>query len=399
MIRKLFQSKYRNPIAERCDKDNFTKLRHKYDLYYRIAESQNGTRITIDGQELVMLASNEYLGLSQHPKVIEAGEAALKKWGSGTMGARSANGGRRFHRELEEELADFLGKESCHVFAAGYLACMASVTGFAQRGDIVLADKNLHSSLWDGIRLSMASVERFSHNNPEHLESVLNQLDADTPKLISIEGIYSMEGHIGALPEIAAIAERYSCFLSLDDAHGIGVLGNQGRGTANHFDLTDKVDIIAGSLSKSLASTGGFVAGSKACIEYMRTHCKQSIFSAAISPSQAACAKAALKIIQDEPEWNDQLWANTRRYKALLEELGLDIWESETPAVPIVLGTREKAYYFWKHLWEKGVFSIISTAPGVPPGKDLVRTAISARHSEEDFERIEAAVRYASSKL
>lgn len=345
-----------------------------------------------------MLASNEYLGLSQHPKVIEAGKAALEKWGSGTMGARSANGGRGFHRELEEELAEFLGKESCHVFAAGYLSCMASITGFAQRGDIILADKNLHSSLWDGIRLSMASVERFSHNNPKHLQSILGELDPSTPKLISVEGIYSMEGHIGALPEICDLAERHECFVSLDDAHGIGVLGRQGRGTADHFGVTEKVDVIAGSLSKSLASTGGFVAGSKASIEYMRTHCKQSIFSAAISPSQAACARAALRVIQEEPEWNERLWANTRRYKALLDDLGLDTWESETPAIPIVLGTREKAYFFWKHLWEKGVFSIISTAPGVPPGKDLVRTAISARHSEEDFAQIEAAIRYAHSK-
>ncbi|EDY80897.1 aminotransferase, classes I and II superfamily [Verrucomicrobiia bacterium DG1235] len=399
MIRHLFPSKSRNPIAERCEKDNFTKLRHKYALYYQIAERQDGTQITIDGKDLVMLASNEYLGLSQHPKVVEAGKNALEKWGSGTMGARSANGGREFHRELEEELAAFLGKEACHVFSAGYLSCMASITGFAQRGDIILADKNLHSSLWDGIRLSMADVERFSHNNPEHLRKILGELDPDTPKLISIEGIYSMEGHIGALPEITQIAKEHDCFISLDDAHGIGVLGEQGRGTASHFGLTDKIDIIAGSLSKSLASTGGFVAGNASLIEFLRTHCKQAIFSAAISPSQAACSRAALKIMQEEPEWKQRLWDNTRRYKALLEDLKLDTWESETPAIPIVLGTRERAYYFWKHLWEKGVFSVISTAPGVPPGKDLVRTAISARHTEEDFEKIEAALRYANSKV
>lgn len=399
MISKFLKPNHGNPIAKRCAKDNFTKLRHKYDLYYKIAESQNGTRIQIDGKELLMLASNEYLGLSMHPKVIEAGKAALEKWGSGTMGARSANGGRGFHRELEEDLAEFLGKESCHVFSAGYLACMASVTGFAQRGDIVLADKNLHSSLWDGIRLSMADVERFSHNKASHLESILEQLDPDTPKLISIEGIYSMEGHIGDLPAFTSVAEKYNCFVSLDDAHGLGVLGNQGRGTANHFGLTEKIDIISGSLSKSLASTGGFVAGGKQEIEYMRTHCKQSIFSAAISPSQAACARAALKVIKEEPEWMERLWENTRRYKMLLDELGLDTWESETPAIPIVLGTREKAYHFWKCLTQKGVFSIISTAPGVPPGKDLVRTAISARHTEEDFERIENAIRHAANNL
>lgn len=396
MIRSLFQSKSKNPIAERCRKDEFTKLRAKYDLYYRIADTQEGTSISIDGQKLLMLASNEYLGLSQHPKVIEAGKKALETWGSGTMGARSANGGRAFHRELEEELADFLGKEACHVFSAGYLACMASITGFAQRGDDVLVDKNMHSSVWDGIRLSMANVERFGHNNAEHLRSILSTLDSKSAKLIAIEGVYSMEGHIGDLPAITNVAKDYNCFVSLDDAHGLGVLGNGGRGTADHFGLTDSIDIISGSLSKSLASTGGFVAGDASLIEYMRTHSKQAIFSAAISPAQAACSLAALRVIKEEPEWNERLWSNTRRYKALLESLGLDTWESETPAIPIVLGTREKAYFFWKRLSEKGIFTIISTAPGVPPGKDLVRTAISARHTEADFEQIEAAMSYAA---
>lgn len=399
MIRNPFKSTTRNPIAARCEDDTLTRLRHKYELYYQIAERQNGTRITVEGKELIMLASNEYLGLSQHPKVLEAGKAALEKWGSGTMGARSANGGRSFHRELEDELAAFLGKEACHVFSAGYLSCMASITSFAQRGDVILADKNLHSSLWDGIRLSMADVERFSHNKPEHLRSLLAQLDPAAAKLIAIEGIYSMEGHIGALPEFAEIAKEHECFLILDDAHGLGVLGRQGRGTADHFGLTAEIDIIAGSLSKSLSSTGGFVAGDTSSIEYLRTHCKQAIFSAAISPSQAACARAALQVMQTEPQWHERLWANTRRYKALLDDLDLDTWESETPAIPIVLGTRERAYYFWKHLWEKGIFTVISTAPGVPPGKDLVRTAVSANHSDEDFEQIESALRYARKKL
>ncbi|MCH6255575.1 pyridoxal phosphate-dependent aminotransferase family protein [Puniceicoccaceae bacterium K14] len=399
MIRSLFKNKTRTPIHERIQSDSFTKLRNKYDLYYHIVESQKGSRVTVEGKELLMLASNEYLGLSDHPKVIEAGQKALKKWGSGTMGARSANGGRAFHRELEERLANYLGKEACHVSAAGYLSCMASVAGFTQRGDTILVDKNMHSSVWDGIRLSMADVERFSHNSPDHLRSLLDQLPMSSPKVISIEGVYSMEGHICKLPEFVEIAKQYNCFLVMDDAHGLGVLGNAGRGTADHFNLTSDVDIIAGSLSKALASTGGYIAGDAASIEYLRTHSKQTIFSAAISPSQAACALAALDIIESDPSYIQRLWSNTERYKNLLESLKLDIWESETPAVPIVLGTKEKAYYFWKSLWEKGIFTVISTAPGVPPGKDLVRTAISARHNDKDFELIEAAFSYAASKL
>ena len=398
MIRSFLNRK-KGPVQQRCHNDDFTRLRNRYEIWYNVAEKQNGTRVTVEGKEMVMLASNEYLGLYDHPKVIEAGTKALKEWGAGTMGARSANGGRRFHLELEERLADFLGKEACHVSSAGYLSCMSSITGFAQRGDIVLVDKNMHSSVWDGIRLSMAEVERFSHNRPEHLRSLIEELDSNAAKIIVIEGIYSMEGHICDLPKFVDIAEENNGFLIMDDAHGLGVLGNQGRGTADHFNLVDRVDIITGSLSKSLGSTGGFVAGDKEAIDYLRTHSKQVIFSAALSPCQAATAQAALQVIQDEPEWLERLWSNTRRYKRFLDDLGLDTWESETPAIPIIIGDREKAYYFWKRLKEKGVFAIFATAPGVPPGKDLVRTAISARHNDADFEIIENAIRYAANKL
>ena len=398
MIRSFLNRK-KGHVQQRCRNDDYTRLRNRYEIWYNIAEKQNGTRVTVEGKEMVMLASNEYLGLYDHPKVIEAGTKALKKWGAGTMGARSANGGRRFHLELEERLADFLGKEACHVSSAGYLSCMSSITGFAQRGDVVLVDKNMHSSIWDGIRLSMAEVERFSHNRPEHLRSLIEELDPNAAKIIAIEGIYSMEGHICDLPKFVDIAEENDGFLIMDDAHGLGVLGNQGRGTADHFNLVDRVDIITGSLSKSLGSTGGFVAGDKEAIDYLRTHSKQVIFSAALSPCQAAAAQAALQVMQDEPEWLERLWSNTRRYKRFLDDLGLDTWESETPAIPIIIGDREKAYYFWKRLKEKGVFAIFATAPGVPPGKDLVRTAISARHNDADFEIIENAIRYAADKL
>ncbi len=399
MIRSLFKSKTRNRIQERCQEDSLTRLRKKYDILYHIIENQQGTRVTVDGKQLVMFSSNEYLGLHDHPKVIEAGKKALDQWGSGTMGSRAANGGRYFHHQLEERLADFLGKEACHVSAAGYLSLMSSITGFAQRGDVVLVDKNMHSSVWDGTQLSMASVERFSHNNPDHLRALLDNLDPEVAKIIAIEGIYSMEGHIGKLPEFVDIAQQYQCFLVMDDAHGLGVLGENGRGTANHFGLTEKVDVISGSLSKSLASTGGYVAGDRSMIDYLRTHSKQTIFSAAISPSQAACAMAALDILESEPEWLERLWSNTKRYKALLDELNLNTWESESPAIPIVLGSRERAYYFWKRLWDKNVFTILSTPPAVPPGKDLIRTSVSAKHSDEDFEIFEEAIRYAASKL
>ena len=348
---------------------------------------------------MIMFSSNDYLGLSFHRKVIEAGRAALLRWGSSTTGARLSNGSRAFHLELEQKLAAFLNRPACHVSVAGYISCMASVAAFAQRGDLVLVDKNIHSCVLDGARLSMASVERFSHNNPEDLRQLARTIHHNTPKMIVVEGVYSMEGHIVRLPEIVGIAEDHGCFLVVDDAHGFGVLGRQGRGTVDHFRLNDKVDLICGSLSKSLASTGGFVAGSHELIEYLRTHSRQTIFSAAISPSQAACASAALDIMQSEPQHLERLWRNTRRYREILKGLGLDTWESETAAIPIVLGSKELVYRFWQALLEKGVFTVMSIAPAVPPGKDLVRTAVSAMHSDEDLEKVAAAMAYAVKKL
>jgi 8-amino-7-oxononanoate synthase len=392
-------SKNKKVILNRCHDDYATKMRLKYAPYYHAMEAQQGTNVRLDGKDMIMLSSNDYLGLSFHPKVIEAGRAALLKWGTSTTGARTSNGSRTYHLELEEKIAAFLGREACHVHAAGYLSCLSSVAAFAQKGDVVLADKNIHSCLWDGIRLSMAQVERFSHNNPVDLREVIATADPKVPKMLVMEGVYSMEGHIAKLPDLIAIAEQYNCFTVLDDAHGFGVLGKQGRGTADHFGLNDQVDIICGSLSKSLASTGGFIAASREVIEYLRTNSKQTIFSAALSPSQAACALASLELMQTEPEHLARLWKNTKRYREILHSLGLDTWESETPAVPIVLGTKERVYPFWQALLEKGVFTVISIAPAVPAGKDLIRTAVSALHTDEQLDKIADAMAYAVKRL
>ena len=386
-------------ILQRSRDDYATKMRLKYAPYYLAMESQFGTDIRLDGQDMIMLSSNDYLGLSFHPKVIEAGQKAMSKWGTSPTGARSSNGSRYYHVELEEKLARFLGREACHVHAAGYISCLTSIASFAQKGDVILADKNIHSCLWDGVRLSMATMERFSHNNPEDLREVASSVDPRRAKMLVIEGVYSMEGHIAKMPEIIGIGEEFGCFSVVDDAHGFGVLGHEGRGTVDHFGLNDQVDIICGSMSKSLASTGGFVAASKDVIEYMRTNSKQTIFSAAVPPSQAAVASAALDVMQSEPEHHARLWRNTKRYTDILKSLGLDIWESETPAVPIVLGSRESVYRFWKALLEKGVFTVMSIAPAVPPGKDLIRTAISALHTDEQIDRIGEAMAYAAKKL
>lgn len=377
----------RSTILRRVKEDASTKARLKYALWYRSFEKDDGAYLWNNGRKMIMLSSNDYLGLSHHPKVIEAGEKALRRWGSSTTGARLANGSRAIHLELEENLADFLGRESCQVLSAGYLACMAAVSSFAQKGDLILVDRNVHSSLWSGIKLSDAKVERFGHNNPQDLQDILLTEPNSVPKMIVVEGVYSMEGHIARLPEIVKVARDHNSFIVVDDAHGFGVLGDRGQGTVGYLDCNGQVDIVCGSLSKSMSSTGGFVAGSKEVIEYLRTHSKQTIFSAAISPVQAACALAALNILRTEPEHRLRLWDNTRYYKRLLNQLEVDTWESDTPAVPIVIGSKERAYHIWKMLMDEGIFSVLAIAPAVPPGKDLLRTAISARHTREDIEK------------
>jgi 7-keto-8-aminopelargonate synthetase-like enzyme len=398
MALSLF-TKTKKAIVERAHDDYPTKMRLKYKPYYHAMESQQGTHIRLDGRDMIMLSSNDYLGLSFHPKVIEACGSAAKIWGTSTTGARISNGSRAYHTALEEKLAAFLGREACHISVAGYISCCSAVASFAQKGDVILADKNIHSCLVDATRLSMASVERFSHNNPEDLRQIVKTVPHNTPKMLVVEGVYSMEGHICRLPEIAQIGEENGCFTVLDDAHGFGVLGRQGRGTVDHFKAQDQVDLICGSLSKSMASTGGFVAGTRSLIEYLRTNSRQTLFSAAISPAMAATASASLDVMQAEPQHLERLWKNTKRYREMLKGLGLDIWGSETPAVPIVLGSKELVYRFWNALLDKGVFTVMSIAPAVPPGKDLIRTAVSALHSDEDLEKIAAAMAYAVKQM
>jgi 8-amino-7-oxononanoate synthase len=385
-LKSLFRRQ--SSILKRCRDDEATRARLKYNPWYHHIDRQSGSSVWIDGREMLMMSSNDYLGLSDHPLVVEAGQAALREWGSSTTGARLANGSRVYHRQLEEALAEFIGKEDCQVLSAGYLACMGAVMTFAEKGDLILVDRNVHSSLWSGTGLSGARIERFAHNSPSDLQDILTTEDRDRPKMVVIEGVYSMEGHIAPLQELIEVGHDYNCFFVVDDAHGLGVLGDRGQGTVGYLDRLNEVDVVCGSLSKSMASTGGFIAGSREVIEYLRTHSKQTIFSAAISPSQAACARAALEVLQTEPEHRERLWENTRYYKRLLNQLDLDIWNSETPAVPIVIGNKERTYRVWKQLMAEGIFSVIAIAPAVPPGKDLIRTAVSARHTKKELERV-----------
>ena len=386
------------PVAERCRTDPNTRLRLKYAPYYHVVEQVDGLNIVINGRRMTMMCSNEYLGLSSHPEVRRAAKEAIDRWGTSPCGSRLANGSRGYHVELEEELAAFLGKEACHVSVAGYMACVSSLSSLAQREDALIVDKSIHAALWDGVRLSGAEVERFTHEDMRSLRALLAQLEPGQPKIIAVDGVYSMEGHIASLPEIVTLAEEYSAFLVVDDCHGFGVLGRDGRGVADHFGLDKQVDLICGSFSKSLASTGGFIASTRATIEYLRSTSRQIIFSAAITPSCSAAALASLRVMQREPEHRIRLWENTRYLQGILRSLGLDFWESPTPAVPIVIGDKEKCYFIWKSLQEQGFFTVMSISPGVPAGKDLIRTAVSALHTKEMLDRFGDALKVAVRK-
>ena len=384
--------KNKSMIARR-ERDPITRLRLKYDIYYRVIDSVDGVHLQVDGRPMIMMSTNEYLGLSRHPKIVAAAKAAMDDWGTSPCGSRLANGSRRYHIELEEALAAFLGKEACHVTAAGYLACLCSISSFVKRGDALLADASIHSSLWDGAILSGATIERFDHEDIQSLRGVLEHLAPEQDKAIAVDGVYSMEGHIASLPQLCDLADEFGAALLVDDAHGVGILGRDGRGTCDHLGVTDRVDLISGSFSKSFASTGGFVAGSKALIEYLRSNSRQIIFSAALGPSAAATALAALEVIQNEPQHREQLWANYKYLRAIVEGLGLDFWDSPTPALPIVIGDKERCYLMWKALWDAGFFTVMSIAPGVPPGKDMIRAAVTSQHTTEQLDRFGEAIK------
>lgn len=388
----------KNPVTKRCHKDPVTHLRLKYEPYYHVVDACNGVDITINGRPMVMMSSNEYLGFSAHPEVKKAAQEAIENWGTSPCGSRLANGSRRYHIELEEEIAAFLGKEACHVSIAGYMSCLSSLSSLAQKNDALILDKQVHASLWDAARLSSATVERFTHEDMESLSSLLEQLDPDQPKILAVDGVYSMEGHVANLPKIVELTKQHQVFLVVDDCHGLGVLGEDGRGIASQYGLEEDVDLIVGSFSKSLASTGGFLAGDSAVIEYLRSTSRQIIFSAAITPACAASALASLRVMQKEPWHREKLWENTNYLKGILESLELDYWNSPTPAIPIVVGSRERVYVFWKSLMDQGFFTVMSTTPGVPPGKDLIRCAVSAMHTKEHLDRFGDALKVAIKK-
>lgn len=382
------RSRAQSPLLDKCRQ--FTRAREMealglYPYFKEISDSED-TVVTIEGQERVMLGSNNYLGLTHHPKVLEAAEKALKLYGSGCTGSRFLNGTLDLHTRLEADLAKFMDKEACMVFSTGYSANLGLITGLVARNEKVYLDKLDHASIVDGAQLSFGEAVRFRHTDLDDLERKLDQHPPDHGALIIVDGVYSMDGFIADVPGLVRIADKYGAILAIDDAHSIGVLGPNGNGTAAHFGLNDEVDIVVGTFSKSFASVGGFVAASEEIIHYLRHHSRTFIFSAALPPASTASVHAALEVMQQEPERRDNLWKNTRRWQAGLEELGFDTGESQTPVVPVIIGELEDTFLFWCKLFDAGVFTNPVVPPAVPDSQCRLRTSLMATHSFEQVD-------------
>ncbi len=377
-------------IFERCyswKKADEAKAAGFYFLFRRI-ESAQGTEVMVNGRKLIMAGSNNYLGLTDHPKVKEAAIRAIERYGTGCAGSRFLNGNLDIIEELEEKLARFFRKEAALVFATGYQTNLGTISALLGRRDVAILDKYDHASIIDGCRLAMTQVRRFRHNDVDDLRRVLEEVPEEAGKLIIVDGVFSMEGDIAPLPEIIAVAKEYGARVMVDDAHGIGVLGKGGRGTAEHFGLVDEVDLIMGTYSKSLATIGGFIAGPKEVINYIKHFARSLIFSAAIAPPLAAAASAALDVIMEEPERRERLWKNTRKMLEGFKALGFDTGESCTPIIPIIIGDMMKTFQMCGLLERYGVFVNPVVPPATPPGRELLRTSFMATHTDEQLDRV-----------
>lgn len=356
--------------------------------YFRAISSGQDTEVIVDGKKMIMIGSNNYLGLTSHPKVKEAALEAVKKYGSGCSGSRFLNGTLDIHEELERRLAKFMQKEAAQVFSTGFLTNLGTIATLVNRKDYVITDRSDHASIVDACRLSFGNVIKFKHNDMSDLKRVLSSCENKAGKLIVVDGVFSMEGDITDLPEIVNLAQQFQARVMVDDAHAIGVLGEKGRGTAEHFNLEDKVDIVMGTFSKSFASLGGFIASSERVINYIKHFSRALIFSASPPPAAVAACLAALDIIEKEPERRERLWQITKKMHREFKAMGFNIGNSQTPIIPIYIGDDIKTFQFWKMLSDEGIFTNPIISPAVPPGSQLIRTSYTATHTDEQLNRV-----------
>ncbi|HDZ61891.1 MAG TPA: pyridoxal phosphate-dependent aminotransferase family protein [Nitrospirae bacterium] len=394
MDRRLVQNsqmavKKRADIFDKCSRFTFVKDLITADIYpyFRVIQSAQDPEVIVDGRKMIMIGSNNYLSLTNHPKVKEAAIEALNKYGSGCAGSRFLNGTLDIHVELEKKLADFMRKENALIFSTGYQTNLGVISAIAGKDDVILIDKMDHASIIDGCRLSFSEVKKYRHNDMEDLERLLKQY-SDKGKLIVVDGVFSMEGDIADLPGVVSLAKKYDARIMVDDAHGIGVLGRTGRGTAEHFDLEDEVDLIMGTYSKSLASIGGFIAASEDVIHYIKHAARSLMFSASPPPASVASVSAAIDIIKDEPERRERLWHNTNKMLDGFKSLGFDTGLCATPIIPLIVGDDRKAFTMARILHDKGIFANVAVSPAVPSGKALIRTSYMATHTDEQLDKV-----------
>jgi len=377
-------------LFEKCKK--FTEARKViasgYYPYFIPISSEQDTKVTVRGKEMIMIGSNNYLGLTSHPQVKQAAIDAIKIYGSGCTGSRFLNGTLDIHEELERKLAQFMQKEAALVFSTGFQTNLGTISSLVNKGDYIIMDRSDHASIVDGCRLSFGKVLKFRHSNMSDLKRVLSSLPKNAGKLIIVDGVFSMEGDIAKLPEIIDLAKKHHARVMVDDAHSIGVLGENGRGTAEHFNLEDEVDIIMGTFSKSFASIGGFIAGDEQVIHYVKHFSRALIFSASPPPSAVATVSKALDIIMAEPQRRKHLWQITHRMHRGFRELGFDIGDTETPIIPIMIGENLKTFKFWKMLFDQGLFANTAISPAVPPGTARIRTSYIATHTDSQMDRV-----------
>jgi 8-amino-7-oxononanoate synthase len=354
--------------------------------YFRTISSAQDTEVIIDGKKVLMLGSNSYLGLTNHPKIKEAARAAVEKYGTGCAGSRFLNGTLQIHLELEEALSRWIRKESVLLYSTGFQVNLGVISALVGRDEYILADKSNHASIVDGCQLSQGQFVRFPHKDLKALEARLQKISPGAGKLVVVDGVFSMEGDIIQLPELCQLARKHQAAVMVDDAHGIGVLGCQGAGTASHFGLTDDVHLIMGTFSKSLASLGGFIASDFETIDYLKHHSRALIFSASMSPANAAAVLAALDIMIREPERISNLWHNTERMKRGLQSLGFDLGASETPILPVYVRDLMLTFRLCKRLEQEGVFVNPVVSPAVPPGRELIRISLMATHTDRQID-------------
>ena len=377
-------------LFNKCSEFQVVKKIQEAGLYHYFKVIKNGENGTaeIDGQKKIMAGSNNYLGLTHHPKIKEAARKAIEKYGTGCSGSRFLNGTIDLHIELEEQLARFMGKEDAVVFSTGFQANLGTISCPVGEEDVIFSDSENHASIIEGTRLASGKTTIYGHHDMMALEKLLQEHEDAPGKLIVTDGVFSMTGDIAKLDQIVALAKKYGARVMVDDAHGIGVLGKNGRGTADHFHLTSEVDIIMGTFSKSLASLGGFIAATKEVIHYIKHNARSFIFSASMPPAAIAPVIAALDIMETENEHIENLWKNTRKMKAALDEMGYNTEPSKTPIIPINVGDDFQTLYFAKAIYEGGVFSNPVLPPAVAKGHSLLRTSYMASHTEKELDFI-----------